>query len=133
MTSSACSTLTALDSPSRPPLLALPGTARMLSATVNGSIKHAAVADRKGGILIVCARASNVFGIGMLQGYMRVENATRQHNRTINDTNNTPDSRGNTLKAIAPSYSMAQQAGGYPFYTPISSKVDNQGDIDRHT
>ena len=63
MTSSACSTLTALDSPSRPPLLALPGTARMLSATVNGSIKHAAVADRKGGVLIVCARASNVFGI----------------------------------------------------------------------
>lgn len=55
MTSSACSTFTA---PASPPLFELPETARMPSATLDASLKHAAVADRKRGMLIVRARAS---------------------------------------------------------------------------
>ena len=58
MTSSACSTFTAAGSPSRPPLFELPETARRPSTTLNASLKHAAVADRKRGMLIVRARAS---------------------------------------------------------------------------
>lgn len=56
MTSSACSTLTAPDPSPRP--LELPETVKILSTTLNASLKHAAVADRKRDVLIVRARAS---------------------------------------------------------------------------
>ena len=109
MTSSACSTLTVLDSASRPPPLALSETARMLSTTLNASLKHAAVADRKRGMLIVraCASKEEMYSdsfhtkrrmerndgigsgeasMGRIARYMHVEYETRQYNPTINDT-----------------------------------------------
>ena len=58
MTSSACSTFTATGSPSPPLLRELPDIVRMPSTTLNASLKHAAVADRKRGMLMVRARAS---------------------------------------------------------------------------
>lgn len=58
MTSSACSTLIAPDSASRPLFVELPETVRMLSTTLDASLKHAAVADKKRGMLRVRARAS---------------------------------------------------------------------------
>ena len=58
-TSSACSTFTAAPgSPSRPALSELPETVRIQSTTLNASLKHAAVADRNRGMLMVRARAS---------------------------------------------------------------------------
>lgn len=58
MTSSACVAFTAPDSLSRPPLFELPETTRMLSTTLDASLKHAAVADKKRGMLMVRACAS---------------------------------------------------------------------------
>ena len=78
MTSSACTPLTALDSPSRPLLLALPETAMMLSTTLDTSQQHAGVvSDRKEGMLVVRAHASE----DSFHTKRRMEDQAKRRNR----------------------------------------------------